>query len=86
MALTILPCPFCGFADVQIGEPEPGRIAIDCPECACIGPFGNSTEEAAGLWNLPTVMLRQTERRAAVITEQSHSLENRISNLQKVAA
>lgn len=84
--VTILPCPFCGFTDVQIGEPEPGRIAIDCPECQAIGPFGSSPDEAADLWNLPTTKLRQTEIRASIITEQIHALEDRLSKMPRATA
>ena len=31
--MTIEPCPFCGYHDVEFGEPSPNRYAIDCPEC-----------------------------------------------------
>lgn len=77
--MTIEPCPFCGFTDVQIGEPEPGRIAIDCPECQAIGPYAGSTDEAAELWNAPTAKLRQTERRAATVTELLQAAEKRLA-------
>lgn len=86
MSLNIHPCPFCGFADVQIGEPEPDRIAIDCPECQAIGPFGGSTEEAAELWNLPTTLRRQAEIRAGIVTEQCHALEDRLRAMPKALA
>lgn len=53
MSIAILPCPFCDYADVEICEVEPGRVAIDCPDCECIGPFADSVEEAAAKWNRP---------------------------------
>ncbi len=69
MSLGILPCPFCEFVDVEICEVEPGRIAIDCPECECIGPFADSVEGAAAMWNKPTVERRADQRRMATVTE-----------------
>ena len=77
---TILPCPFCGFIDVEICEVEPGRIAIDCPECECIGPFADSVDEAAELWNIPTEKLRQVQRHDSIMTEQVLQLETRAAN------
>ncbi len=53
---TIMPCPFCRHDDVEICEVEPGRIAIDCPECECIGPFADSVDEAIAKWNAPHSM------------------------------
>lgn len=47
----ILPCPFCGHSDLKIGEPEPNRLAVDCPECECIGPFAVSVTDAITAWN-----------------------------------
>lgn len=47
------PCPFCGHDDIEINEIEPGRCAIDCPECECIGPFSDSVKGAIEAWNKP---------------------------------
>lgn len=47
------PCPFCGHDDIEINEIEPGRFAIDCPECECIGPFNDSVKGAIEAWNMP---------------------------------
>jgi hypothetical protein len=55
MSLTVNPCPFCGNDDVQFCEVEPGLIAVDCPECQCIGPFAETSDEAAQMWNKPGV-------------------------------
>ena len=50
---TIKNCPFCDNDQVEIGEIEPGRYAVDCPECQCIGPFGDDMIEAIDKWNVP---------------------------------
>lgn len=86
MTITINPCPFCGYHDVEICEVEPGRIAIDCPDCECIGPFADTAEGAAALWNEPYLKRRQTEIRASILCEQCLSLERRIEKLQRLAA
>lgn len=86
MTITIHPCPFCGWHDVEICEVEPGRIAIDCPECECIGPFADSVDDAAAKWNKPSDDRRQIELHDSIITEQCIALERRIEDLRKVAA
>jgi Lar family restriction alleviation protein len=53
-AITILPCAFCGYDDVEIDEIDTGIIAICCPECRTIGPHQDgvqTTEEAIEKWN-----------------------------------
>jgi Lar family restriction alleviation protein len=50
-AIEIKPCPFCGHADVELGEPEPNRFAVDCPECGCVGPIINELHSAIDKWN-----------------------------------
>lgn len=43
-------CPFCGHEDVELDEIEPGRYAVTCPECECIGPFSElGLEHAAAV-------------------------------------
>jgi Lar family restriction alleviation protein len=59
MTLTVNPCPFCGHVDVEFSEVEPGTIAVDCPECQCIGPFADSHDEAASKWNRAGAQDRQ---------------------------
>lgn len=49
--ITILPCPFCAFDDVQIDELETELISVVCPECGTIGPDGRDTMTAVMLWN-----------------------------------
>lgn len=52
---TILPCPFCGYDDVEIDEIDMGIIAICCPDCQTIGPHQDGThtvEQAISKWNL----------------------------------
>lgn len=51
--MNIMPCPFCDYTDVEFCEVEPGRFAIDCPECECIGPFADDIETAIQRWNAP---------------------------------
>ena len=46
-------CPFCDEDQVEIGEPELGEYAVDCPTCRCIGPYASSIESAIQLWNAP---------------------------------
>jgi len=51
---SIDPCPFCGYADIEIDEIEIGIIAICCPECMAIGPHqdgSQSVELAIQKWN-----------------------------------
>lgn len=48
---TILPCPFCGYHDVEIDEIEIGSYAVDCPDCRCIGPYGGDIMGAIREWN-----------------------------------
>ena len=50
---TVRNCPFCDEDQVEIGEPEPGEYAVDCPTCRCIGPYASSIESAIQLWNAP---------------------------------
>lgn len=49
--ITVQPCPFCGWHDVEIDEIEPGRFAVDCPECEAIGPFADTQLDAIDAWN-----------------------------------
>lgn len=49
--ITIHDCPFCGHADVEIGEVGTCEYAVDCPECRAIGPIENDIMEAIGAWN-----------------------------------
>jgi hypothetical protein len=51
--IDVFPCPFCGHDDVQIGEVSPGRFAVDCPECECVGPQGDTVEQAVAKWCAP---------------------------------
>jgi Lar family restriction alleviation protein len=89
--LIIKPCPFCGYADVEICEVEPGRIAIDCPECETIGPFADTPEDAAELWNIPALLAEAHAaerttllRRLSIITEQCQSVEKRLGEMHNV--
>lgn len=79
--IDILPCPFCGHDDVEICEVEPGRIAIDCPECQCIGPFADALEDAAALWNAPTRERRILAAHDAIVTAQVLAHERKIEKL-----
>lgn len=76
---AVNPCPFCNHADVEYSEVEPGTYAVDCPECQCIGPFADSTEEAAKLWNKAG---QQERTRAAVLTEMCQKHEREIERLR----
>jgi hypothetical protein len=52
--ITILPCPFCAYADVEFDEVSPGVVAITCPDCGAIGPHfkeGSTTPQAIFGWN-----------------------------------
>ena len=79
--IAILPCPFCSWSDVEVCEVEPGRVAIDCPECECIGPFADTPEKAAELWNAPQLKLRQSLQHDALMTEQVLRHERKIEKL-----
>lgn len=53
-AMKLLPCPFCGGANVRVKEqPRHGTYAI-CDDCAAAGPYKKvtgSNDEAAAAWN-----------------------------------
>lgn len=60
--ITILDCPFCGHADVEIDECSIGEYAVDCPECRCIGPIAGTVMEAIAEWNkAPRVMAMEAK-------------------------
>jgi len=53
-AITTLPCPFCGYDDVEYNEIELGIVAICCPECMTVGPHQDGAQthdEAREKWN-----------------------------------
>ena len=51
--MNVNPCPFCLHDDVEIDEIAPGRFAVTCPECECIGPVSEvSAEGAIMAWNV----------------------------------
>ena len=72
-AINIKHCPFCDHADVEVNEIEPGRFAIDCPECECIGPFADDLDTAIRLWNVP--LRASDKRRLSLMTERVQQLE-----------
>jgi Lar family restriction alleviation protein len=49
--ITVKPCPFCGYEDVEIDEVGVGEFAVDCPECRAIGPICDTVMEAISFWN-----------------------------------
>lgn len=51
MSVTINDCPFCGHADVEIGEVSTYEFAVECPVCRCIGPICGSVMESITEWN-----------------------------------
>jgi hypothetical protein len=77
---TIKNCPFCDHDDVEVNEIEPGRFAIDCPECECIGPFCDSTDDAIRAWNTP---LRAADKmRISVVTERLQKIEAQLNHMK----
>jgi hypothetical protein len=79
-AVAIRNCPFCDHADVEVNEIEPGRFAIDCPDCECIGPFADTVDLAIRLWNTP--LRAEDKRRLVVMTERVQSLEAHMDHLK----
>lgn len=51
MSIVINDCPFCGWADVEIGEEGIYEFAVDCPNCRAIGPIAATVMEAIHRWN-----------------------------------
>lgn len=47
--ITILPCPFCVYDDVELDEIGPENFAVICPECGCIGPNAELRPTGAGV-------------------------------------
>ena len=45
--VNILPCPFCGNADIHAEEVAPAVYAVCCPECSAIGPMWHGEQDAA---------------------------------------
>lgn len=49
------PCPFCGKACLYLGsdpyEGTPPAHAVECLECATLGPTGVSADAARAAWN-----------------------------------
>lgn len=55
-AAPLLPCPFCGSADVAIDVPDYGDVrAVRCRQCEAEGPYDGSRpdhqEHAVAAWN-----------------------------------
>lgn len=55
----LLPCPFCGSADLEISDLDEETCVVDCKKCLSNGgyyPGDDSTQpyEAAELWNKRT--------------------------------
>ena len=51
-AITINPCPFCAYTDVEIDEIDLNCYAVCCPDCEAIGPVSKANvEEAIAKWN-----------------------------------
>jgi hypothetical protein len=72
-AVTIDDCPFCGWHDVEIGDISPLRIAVDCPECWCIGPGADTVPGAIALWNWAGVSRKMAARRKAPQAAGQHN-------------
>ena len=59
--IKLKPCPFCGSEDVENGTHQdlnfweegmpPVYSAINCNNCNCKGPKGNSRRTAVEAWN-----------------------------------
>jgi hypothetical protein len=80
--IAVNPCPFCGHKYVEFCEVEPGTMAVDCPECQCIGPFADSPEEDVVKWNLVGDELRELRTRASVLAEMCQKHEREIEWLR----
>ena len=53
----LLPCPFCGSTEVDVGHAEFGEPAVCCGGCGAVGPGGGHREDTVGaaqLWNKRT--------------------------------
>ena len=46
-------CPFCGSDPDgnDLGEISPGKFAVSCPECECMGPIAPDPQTAIDAWN-----------------------------------
>lgn len=51
MTIVVHDCPFCGCADVEIGEVSLAEFAVECNECRCIGPICGDVMDAIAAWN-----------------------------------
>jgi Lar family restriction alleviation protein len=47
---TLLPCPFCGSADVKFSA-APFPWFVTCHECSADGPSGDTRKAATDNWN-----------------------------------
>jgi len=49
--IELKPCPWCGdFDDLWLRETV-SLFAFTCPTCQVIGPYGETPDEAAEIWN-----------------------------------
>ena len=51
MTIIVNNCPFCGSANIEIGEVSISEFAVECNECRCIGPIAGDIMEAIRDWN-----------------------------------
>jgi Lar family restriction alleviation protein len=67
--ITVLPCPFCGYHDVEIDEIDMGICAVLCPECQTIGPHEDTptAEAAISAWNRRSHKTREGQPIVAVL-------------------
>ena len=52
MTITIAPCPFCEFDDVEIDQTGDLEFQVFCPECRAAGPIDTKIMGAINLWNV----------------------------------
>lgn len=65
LAEKLLPCRWCEpeEADLLSVRVAPGAgYNVHCPHCGCKGPWGNTAEEAAALWNEPRATRLEAEQ------------------------
>jgi Lar family restriction alleviation protein len=51
---VLLPCPFCGSHDIQLGSPinaDGPECMFNCNNCDALGPNGMTVAEAIAAWN-----------------------------------
>lgn len=76
-AVELLPCPFCGYAEVQVEQPSPHRFHVYCNQaeggCGVEGPLRSTCEAAITAWSRRAPVARELDASATTNSAQISS-------------